>query len=92
MNIPDKIKIGGLWWKIKEVSSSEIDCDDYCAGDQSDQTQTIRIDRALSPEMKEAVLLHEIIHCINGQLDHSLVEMLALSLYQVFKENDLCPA
>jgi len=83
-----KIKIGAIWWSIKEVSSSEIDCDEYCAGDQSEQTQIIRIDKALSPEMKKAVLLHEIIHCLNGQLDHNIVEMLALGLYQVLTENE----
>lgn len=84
-----KIKIGAIWWAIKEVASSEIDCDEYTAGDQSEQTLTIRIDKALSPEMKKVILLHEILHCINGQLDHNIVEMLALNLYQVLKENKI---
>jgi len=84
-----KLKIGAIWWKVKEVVSSEIDCDEYTAGDQSDQTQTIRIDKNLSPEMKQAVLLHEIIHCINGQLEHDIVETISLGLFQVLRDNKL---
>ena len=83
----NEIKIGAIKWRIVEVASSEIDCDEYSAGDQSEQTQTIRIDKSLSPEMKQVVLIHEILHCINGQLDHNIVEMLALNLHQVLTEN-----
>lgn len=89
MNIPSKIKINNIWWTIKEVSSSEIDCDEHVCGDQSQVTQTIRINKELSPEMKELTLLHEIIHCINSELDHNLVEMLSSCLHQVVTENNL---
>ena len=87
--IPTKLKIGGITWLVKLVEPAEIDCDNQAIGDQSETTQLIRIASSLSPEMAKAVLLHEIIHCIDAQLDHDIVEMLANQLYQVLSENDL---
>lgn len=87
--IPAKLKIGAITYQVKEVEAAEIDCDNHCAGDQSDHTQVIRIAKNLSPEMKEVTLLHEILHCIDGQLDHDLVELISGALYQVIAENDV---
>lgn len=89
MKIPPKIKINNIWWTIKEVLGSEIDSDDVVCGDQSAITQTIRINKDMSPEMKEVTLIHEIIHCIDGELDHNLVEMISSCLHQVITENNL---
>ncbi len=87
MNIPKKLKIGAIWWEVKEVEAHEIDCDGATSGDQSEFTQTIRIAKTLTPEMKQLVLLHEILHCIDSELDHDLVDLLATSLHQVLSEN-----
>lgn len=87
--LPTKLKIGGIWWEVREVDEAEIDCDNHTIGDQSESTQLIRIAKNLSQPMKLAVLLHEVIHCIDAQLDHDLVEMLANQLFQVLSENDL---
>lgn len=85
----EKIKIGAIIWQVVEVDEAEIDCDNHTIGDQSESTQLIRIAKNLSTEMKEEVFLHEILHCINPQLDHSLIEMTAKALHQVLKENNL---
>lgn len=37
--------------------------------------------------MKGVVLLHEILHAINGEMDHEIVEMLSQSLWQVLEQN-----
>lgn len=89
MDIPSKIKIGAITWTVWEVDEAEIDCDEHVIGDQSESTQLIRIARNLSPEMKEEVFLHELLHCINPQMEHGLVEMLAKALHEVLKENKL---
>ena len=89
MKIPSKIKIGAIWWKIKEVEPTELDIENETCGDQAETTQLIRINRSLSKEMKELTLLHEVLHCIDGQLDHNLVELLSSSLHQVISENKL---
>lgn len=87
--LPKRLRIGGIIWRIREVEPAEIDCDNVTIGDQSETTQTIRIAKNLSPQMKWAVLLHECIHCIDSQLDHDLVEMLANQLFQVMSDNKL---
>lgn len=96
MIIPDKLKIGACWWKIQEVDEAEIDCDEHVIGDQSFPNQLIRLSKTLTPEMKSLTLLHEILHCINGQLEHDMVEVLSNQLHQVILDNNLdfreCPA
>ena len=88
--LPKKLKIGAIVWKVIEVNPSEIDCDDGSVnGDQSHATQTIRINRGMSLEMKWATLFHEVLHCIDVQLDHDLVELLSQGYYQVLRENNL---
>ncbi len=89
MKIPTTLKIGAITWQVKQVPSSEIDCVDHTSGDQSEVTQTIRISQELSQEMKEVTLFHEVLHCIDNQLDHDLVELLSQALYQVLVENNL---
>lgn len=89
MKIPTRIKICALWYDVKQVNPSEIDSESFHAGDCDDHTQTIRISKTMSQEMKEVTLLHEILHAIDIQLDHDLVELLSQALYQVLKENKL---
>ena len=89
MKIPTKIKIGSIVWKIEFVNPSEIDCDEHVAGDQSEFTQTIRLANGLSPEMTEEVLFHEILHCIDSELDHNLVDLISKGYYQTLRENGL---
>lgn len=90
MQIPGRIKVGAIWYTIRQVGQSQIDTES-CAtmGDCDYQTQTIRIAEGVSQEMKEVTLFHEILHAVDCQLDHDLVELLAQSLYQVFKENKM---
>lgn len=89
MKIPTKLKIGALWYKVVQVDPSQIDVDSFHTGDCDDHTQTIRISKIVSQEMKEVTLIHEILHSIDMQLDHDLVELLSQALYQVLKENKL---
>mgnify|MGYP001609705458 CR=1 FL=1 len=89
MQIPDTLKIGALWYKVIQVDSSQIDVDSFHTGDCDDHTQTIRISKSISQEMKEVTLIHEILHAIDMQLDHDLVELLSSAIYQVLKENNL---
>ena len=89
MTIPETLKIGAIIWKIRQVEPSEIDCDTVSSGSTSHETQTILINRYLSPEMKEQTLIHEILHAVNLQMEHNAVEMLATILHQVLSENEL---
>lgn len=89
MRIPDRLKIGALWWEVKVVPLADLDCDSTTVGDQSVASQTIRLAAEISPEMRDLTFFHEILHCIDGEMSHSTVEMLSQALYQVFRENDL---
>lgn len=89
MNLPARLKIGAIWWKVRVVPGAEIDSDGATVADQNEVSQTIRIAKELSPEMREVAFFHELLHCIDSQLDHDLVELLAQALYQVLKDNKL---
>jgi hypothetical protein len=81
--IPERIKVQGIWWTIRftnDISNS---------GETDYDTQEIMIRDTLSPEMKEAVFLHEIFHTINTTIDHPFADSLALQLYQVLKDNHI---
>lgn len=39
--------------------------------------------------IQESTLIHEILHAVNSQLDHTLLDSLAEQLYQVLKDNNL---
>lgn len=89
MIIPKKIKIGAIWWKVKFVPAGDISDTEMVSGNQSNQIQTIKLDKDASREMQEETFIHEILHCMNDQLGHQEVEWLAQSLYQVFTENKM---
>ena len=90
MNIPTKIKVGAIWWEVKEVEWLEIDSSSVDCGDQNPITQVIRLNNKLSPEMKGLTFLHELLHVINPELEHSSVEMMSQTLYQVLTDNEIC--
>ncbi len=82
-----KLKIGGIIYAIVEVEPSQID-EEGQQGMVDFKNSVIYINKELNKEQKEVTLIHEIIHCINSQLDETTVEFLAQSLYQVIKDND----
>lgn len=86
MKIPAKIKVGGLWFDVKQVPSDEVD-DDY--GTASSSKQTIKLNKELPQDVKELTFLHEILHCINGEMEEKEVEFIAFGLFQVLKDNKL---
>lgn len=86
--LPSRIKIGAIVWTVEEVEPAVMDVDRQTPGDQSEMTQTIRIAKNLTPEMKAQVFIHELLHCIDSELDHDLVDLLASALHQVLVENN----
>ena len=86
MNIPKKLKVGGHI--IKVDCSKEI----KDVNGEADYTHNeIRICKTLCQSQKEATLIHEIFHFLNGTFDqkenHELMDSLAEQLYQVLKDN-----
>lgn len=83
MTIPKKVKVGGLTYEVEIVDKMD---DDSCVGKTYFQDSKIRIGKA-NPDFMEQVFMHELIHTINGEIGETEVEFLAMSLYQVIKDN-----
>jgi hypothetical protein len=91
MKIPNKVKIGGHWFKVEYKSDDE---DGYeQAGTRFAWRGKIRIQKDLMPSKQESVFLHEIIHEIDWQhglkLEENKIETLGEMLYQVLEDNNL---
>lgn len=87
MRIPDTIKIGAITWTVEQVAPDDFD--DQRCGETDHIKCRIRINRDLLDDVKALTLLHELFHAINGEMNHSDVEMMSSVLHQVLTENDL---
>lgn len=87
MTIPKRLKIGGHTYQVKlekpgELGQDKVGCHDIEKG-------LISIDSTLAKSHQEATLLHEILHAVNSELEHPIVEALAQQLYQVLSDNKM---
>lgn len=56
----------------------------------TDRTKNqIAIYSKLPQSQRDVTLLHEILHTINGELDHVLLDSLSEQIYQVLKDNKM---
>lgn len=84
MKIPKQLKIGGHVYKVLLK-----DLDKSVCGDSDRVKNLIRIDSNFPQNQREVTLIHEILHCINNEFNHALLDSLAEQLYQVLKDNNL---
>lgn len=82
MKIPSSIKVGAHTIKVRVTSM------DSC-GEYDRKKQTISLANWLPDTQREATFFHELLHAINNELDHALLDSLAEQLYQVMKDNRL---
>ena len=83
LRIPDKIKIGAMWFKIKIAK-----LDDMC-GYVCRKTNTIWLDSEISHDIREQTLLHEIEHVFGGEKTEQIVDSDSFHWHQVLKDNGL---
>jgi hypothetical protein len=82
MKIPDKVKVGGIVWKVEMVSElKEVN------GYLDFATGIIKIDKRMPEDIKKLTLLHEIIHSINCEFEEKETQYISSILYQVLKDN-----
>lgn len=81
--IPETFMVGALTWQVKMVDPKELQGD---CGDADRATQTIRINWDLTGDMKEATFLHEILHVLEIDMDHSHVETMSVLLHQIIRQ------
>ena len=89
MIIPDKVKVGGITYKVDQVN--KIDNKKKIHGMQTQWEERIQIKKSLPHVYKEKVFVHELVHAIFDFLmweqDDSTVERLAGALHMVIKDN-----
>ena len=88
----DHIKILGLIYKITEVEC--VSKEELRKGEINFLTNEIRIDKNMPDDLKEQVLIHEVLHAIFDLLgyedlcaDENKVQGIASALHQVLTEN-----
>lgn len=79
-----KIKIGGIIYRVEYTDS--INMNGELANTDFDKC-LIRIDKTIDKQQQYCALIHELLHCINNQLSEKDVEFLAMSIYQIIKDN-----
>ena len=89
MIIPDKIKIGARDIRVREIDHLSDDADRW--GDYNPRTGTIRIEADIPDDMKNEMVLHEIVHVISDiygvRLKEKQICVIGAVLYQILKDN-----
>jgi hypothetical protein len=83
MRIPSHLKIGAHDYKI---IVGELE-NKYGLHDAS--KATITIDITLPKSRQGSTLLHEVLHALNSELEHALLDSLSEQLFQVLSDNGL---
>ena len=89
MNIPKLLKIGAHTYTVHLVTPPTLSADESPSGINSNQRGIIEIDARLIDTEKGVTLFHEILHVMNSELDHVVLDSLAQQLYQVLHDNNL---
>lgn len=88
MSDPEQVRVVGKNYSILFVD--EVDDQDN-NGEHNLQKQEIKVKRGIHFEAQRDVLLHEVIHAVDEQLDlrlkHKQVHALAVGVLQVLREN-----
>ncbi|HYT01611.1 MAG TPA: hypothetical protein VEL70_01795 [Candidatus Acidoferrum sp.] len=85
MKIPKKIKVAGLVYQVKFLDHIP----DSRAQAQTHHDKQIIYIRKMKQERMEQTFFHEIMHCINGELEEFEAEAIAIGIFQVLKDNKL---
>lgn len=95
MKIPDKIKIGGIEWKVELVKEALDDINESATyvGRAVFKENKILLLNSYPVEKQFRTLLHEIIHVLDDDLkigfEENAICRLEAGLYQVLKDNRL---
>lgn len=90
MQIPDKVKIGGVVYRVMVVSSwPDRNGDDGEVVYDNKRGNIIYIGSDLSPEARDITFIHEALHCMNSTINHEFLDSLSEQLFQFLKDNQL---
>lgn len=83
MTIPTTLKIGAHQIQVLIVEHFD-DC-----GEFDPKTNIIKISKELPDTQKLQTLIHEVLHALNGELEHALLDSLSAQLAAVITDNGL---
>lgn len=94
MDIPDKVRIGGVDFCVTSIPRLLSDDDTLLCGQIAHRNSTIQINSDISPDMQCISMLHEILHGISaharlelGEQEETIVDVFARGIYQVLQDN-----
>jgi len=89
LNIPDRIKIGGMIFSVALIDN--LMRDGSSSGRSCGNSQEIQIDKSASYQYKETTFIHEVLHQINFVynvgLEHKQIYDLETAIYALVKDN-----
>ena len=95
MALPNEIKVGGIFYQVKQCDLSAYDSDgNYRMGNQHETKALIEIRDEMPKQKQDQTLIHEMTHAMFSEMgivienDEDLVNRVGLILYQVLKDND----
>lgn len=92
--LPEKVKVAGIEYQVKQVPIVEVDSNRNYQGLCNHMKAEIEILESLADERKEQVFIHELTHAMlnesgYGEHDEDFVTRFSIILHQVLKDNDL---
>jgi len=87
MKIPKTLKIGGHTYKVILEKPGKMKPDELGYTDR--KKNEIVLDSSFPHDQIGATFFHELLHTINNELNHTLLDSFAEQLYQVFSDNKL---
>ena len=96
MNIPNKIKIEGMNFRVFKMTAEEMNSlkkegeEGSICGFTDFETAKILINDSYCEEMKEQTLMHEIVHICDSRMNpltEEQIDNMARRLYAIFKNN-----
>jgi len=84
MNIPSKLKVGGIIYRVEVVKADEFG--EKSAALISTEKCLIKILEG-DPQFMQQAFWHELVHAINMEIEEEKVEFLAQALMQVTVDN-----
>ncbi len=92
MKIPNKIKVSGVWYRIKFVNG-ENELEYKNIGRTNFMKGLITMHMGYTDDENYRTFLHEVLHVVSWdyglKLEEDSVDRLSVGLYQVLKENKL---
>lgn len=88
MSLPSKLKIGGHTFSVIREEAGKLVAESN-DGLLDTKTNTIYVNKSISQSQAEVTLIHEALHAMNSELNHTVLESLAQQIYAFLKDNKL---